>query len=108
MRYDDLEQYGFNIVALFDNDSSKVGQSINSRKIYHISEITDVLQENQIKIGILTVPKGVAQECTDILVQAGIKYIWNFTPRVLNVPKDVRVWNENLIGNLLSAWADES
>lgn len=108
IRYDDLEQYGFNIVALFDNDSSKVGQSINSRKVHHISEITKVLQEKQIRIGILTVPKGVAQECTDILVQAGIKYIWNFTPRVLNVPNDVRVWNENLIGNLLSAWADES
>ena len=108
IKYDDLEQYGFNIVSLFDCDSTKVGQVINSRKVYHVSKLVSIVQKKQIKIGILTVPKNVAQECADILVQAGIKYIWNFTPRVLNVPKEVQVWNENLIGNLLSAWADES
>ena len=35
------------------------------------------------------------------LVNAGIKYIWNFTPVVLDVPDDVQVWNENLMGNFL-------
>ena len=30
-----------------------------------------------------------------------IKYIWNFTPTVLNVPDDIQVWNENLMGNFL-------
>ena len=53
------------------------------------------------KIAILTVPRAFAQDVTNFLVEAGIKYIWNFTPCVLSVPSDVQVWNENLIGNFL-------
>ena len=52
-------------------------------------------------IAILTVPPAVAQETAEVLIDAGIKYIWNFTPTVLAVPDDVQVWNENLIGNFL-------
>ena len=40
-----------------------------------------------------------AQETADFIVQSNIKYIWNFSPTVLDVPEDVQVWNENLMGN---------
>ena len=53
------------------------------------------------EIAILTVPKAYAQGSANYLAGAGIKYIWNFTPCILDVPKDVKVWNENLIGNFL-------
>ena len=42
-----------------------------------------------------------AQETADFIVQSNIKYIWNFSPTVLDVPEDVQVWNENLMGNFL-------
>jgi NADH/NAD ratio-sensing transcriptional regulator Rex len=47
------------------------------------------------------VPAQFAQSSAQYLVNAGIKYIWNFTPTVLKVPEDVQVWNENLMGNFL-------
>ena len=54
-----------------------------------------------VDIAILTVPYDAAQPVTDYMVEAGIKYIWNFAPVVLAVPDDVQVWNENLMGNFL-------
>lgn len=58
-------------------------------------------EENSVDIAILTVPGKFAQETADFIVQSNIKYIWNFSPTVLDVPEDVQVWNENLMGNFL-------
>lgn len=100
-KYDNFKAYGFNISALFDNCPSKIGMKINSREVFNIEELPVLVKKYDAKIAILTVPRKFAQEVTDFLVKAGIKYIWNFTPCVLNVPKDTQVWNENLIGNFL-------
>ena len=54
-----------------------------------------------VDIAILTVPKESAQAVANYLAGSGIKYIWNFTPVVLDIPKTVKVWNENLIGSFL-------
>ena len=37
----------------------------------------------------------------DFLIESNIKYIWNFTPAILKVPADVKVWNENIIASFL-------
>lgn len=59
------------------------------------------MQKHSIDIAILTVPGKFAQSTAEFLVKSEIKYIWNFTPTVLDVPQDVQVWNENLMGNFL-------
>ena len=100
-KYDNFEAYGFNIFALFDNAPEKIGSKVNDKEIFHVEELPKFAQKYDAKIAILTVPRQFAQEVSDILVKSGIKYIWNFTPCVLSVPKDVQVWNENLIGNFL-------
>lgn len=100
-KYDNFEAYGFNISALFDIDPLKIGISINNKEVFHLNELSNLTAKYNVKIAILTVPRIFAQNVTDILVQAGIEYIWNFTPAVLNVPNNIQVWNENLIGNFL-------
>lgn len=100
-KYDNFEAYGFNISALFDNSPEKIGSKINGKEIFNLSEFPKFAKKYDAKIAILTVPRQYAQDVSDYLVNAGIKYIWNFTPCVLSVPKDVQVWNENLIGNFL-------
>ena len=50
----------------------------------------------KIHIGIITVPAEEAQEICDILVDSGIRGIWNFAPVKLNVPDNVAVRDENL------------
>ena len=100
-KYDNFTSYGLNVVAMFDNDTNKIGNKINEKEILDIKEISDFVNNNDIDIAILTVPSKYAQETADLIVNSGIKYIWNFTSRVLKVPDNVQVWNENLMGNFL-------
>lgn len=100
-RYDNFKNYGLNILALFDNDPMKIGMKFSDKQVFHISKLPDLATRLNTDIAILTLPRRYAQEMADYLVKANIKYIWNFTPAVLKVPKDVKVWNENLISSFL-------
>ncbi len=100
-KYDNFTSYGLNIISLFDNNPDKIGKDINNKKILDIKELPKYANKHSIDIAILTVPGKFAQSTAEYLVKSEIKYIWNFTPTVLDVPQDVQVWNENLMGNFL-------
>ena len=100
-KYDNFASYGLSVLALFDNDTLKVGMKINEKEVFHISKLPELAEKLAVEIVILTIPRDYAQKTADFLVQSNIKYIWNFTPTVLAVPADVQVWNENLMDNFL-------
>lgn len=100
-KYDSFKDYGLNILAMFDTDLKKVGTMINGKEVFDITKVGNLTKRLGVEIAILTVPKEHASSAAHYLAGAGIKYIWNFTPCVLDVPKDVKVWNENLIGSFL-------
>lgn len=100
-KYDNFSSYGLNIIALFDNDPYKVDMHINNKQIFHITKLPNLVHRLNVDIAILTVPKNQAQKVADFLVASDIKYIWNFTPAVLRVPDNIKVWNENLIASFL-------
>ncbi len=99
--YSNFSSYGLNVLALFDTDKNKIETTINGKKVYSIDEIKQLTSKIDIDMAILTVPREFAQQTADMLVKENIKYIWNFSPTVLDVPQDVQVWNENLMGNFL-------
>lgn len=100
-KYDSFKDYGLNVIAMFDKDSKKIGAVINGKEIFDITKAGNLAQRLGVETAILTVPRDSAQGVANYLAGVGIKYIWNFTTCVLDVPKDVRVWNENLIGSFL-------
>lgn len=100
-KYDNFTSYGLNIIGLFDNDNNKIGKEVNNKKILDIKQLPEFTKDNNVDIAILTVPGKFAQSTADYLIKSKIKYIWNFTPTVLDVPTDIQVWNENLMGNFL-------
>lgn len=100
-KYDNFTSYGLNIIGLFDNDKSKIGKEINHKTVRDITELSMFVNDEVVDIAILTVPAQFAQKTAEYLIKSNIKYIWNFTPTVLEVPNDVQVWNENLMGNFL-------
>ncbi len=100
-KFDSFSNYGLRILAMFDNNPVKVGNTINNKEVFHISKLPDLVRRLNVNIAILTVPRQFAQDAAIFLANSGIKYIWNFTPCVLAVPKGVKVWNENLIGSFL-------
>lgn len=100
-KYDNFSSYGINILGLFDNDPLKVDMHVGDKQIFHISKLENLMQRLKVDIAILTVPRSQAQKVTNVLIDSGIKYIWNFTPAVLKVPPEIKVWNENLIASFL-------
>ena len=76
--YVDFEKRGFRLVGIFD--------------------VNPVLEE----IAILTLPKNKAKEMADILVENGIKAIWNFAHLDLETPDDVIVENVHLSESLMT------
>lgn len=100
-KYDNFTSYGLNIIALFDSDKNKIDKIVNNKGVFDISKLPEFAKSTGVDIAILTVPREYAQSTADFLVKSNIKYIWNFTPTILNVPKEVQVWNENLMGNFL-------
>ncbi len=87
----------FNIVMAFDNDESKC----NNKNIFHVDNIKEKIQGKNIKIGIITVQKDIAQSVCDLLIKCGIKAIWNFAPVNLVVPNDIVIKNEDLSASLM-------
>ena len=100
-KYDGFKDYGLKVLAMFDNDDKKIGTLINGKEVFDISKVGNLASRLGVEIAILTVPRELAQGVANYLAGAGIKYIWNFTTCILDVPKDVKVWNENLIGSFL-------
>lgn len=86
-----------NIVMAFDNDKEKC----DNKKIFHISKFNNLVKRMNIHIGIITVPKEEAQSVCDMMVEAGIKAIWNFAPIKLNAPDKIVIKDEDLSGSLL-------
>jgi redox-sensing transcriptional repressor len=89
-RYNGFTDKGFEISALFDADSRKVGTQLNNLPIHHFSEIPEVVQELGLVVAIVAVPASHAQEVVNLLVQAGVKAILNYAPINIQVPDDVR------------------
>ncbi len=101
VKYDNFKDYGLNIVAMFDNDTKKIGAIINGKEVFDIKKVGNIAQKYNVDMAILTVPREYAKGVANYLAGSGIKYIWNFTPCILDVPEDIKVWNENLIGSFL-------
>jgi redox-sensing transcriptional repressor len=82
---------GFHIAALFDADPARIGEEINGLVVRHIDELSDVVAQEGISIGVIATPVHAAQSVTDALIACGVTSILNFAPCVLSVPDNVDV-----------------
>ena len=92
--YDGFEDFGVKIVAGFDCNETVLTKG--TKEILPIRDIEVYCREHDVKLGIITVGQGSAQDVCDKLVQSGIKAIWNFAPVTLKVPNGVLLKQENL------------
>lgn len=100
MGYHGFDKYGLNIVAGFDIDDNVIGKVFNDKKVFPTGSLAGLVSKLNIKIGILTTPQDHAQPMVDLLVQSGIRAIWNFTPVHLTLPDSVAVKNEDMASSL--------
>lgn len=82
---------GFQIAALVDADSSRVGEAVNGIEVRHLDELETLIKEHEVSIGVIATPAASAQDVCDRLVATGITSVLNFAPTVLAVPDTVDV-----------------
>lgn len=95
-----LESCGLRIVAAFDRDERKQKRPIHGKDVFPIEKLLPLAVRMHIHIGVLTVPAEGAQEAADLMVEAGIRAIWNFAPVRLRVPENVVVVDGELYSTL--------
>jgi redox-sensing transcriptional repressor len=91
--YNGFSERGFKIKGIFDNNASLVGSKQGEFTISDSKTMKEVIQSGGIRIAMIAVPAGHAQEVADQLVEAGIRAILSYAPVNLNVPAGVRVQN---------------
>lgn len=99
--YASFERSGFILKSLFDVNPRLEGVTIRGIPVRMVDELEDFLKNNDIEIAALTLPKSKAIKVADILVDNGVKGIWNFAHTDLSLPKDVVVENVHLSDTLM-------
>lgn len=94
--YREFRDRGFNIVAVFDNDLTKIGKRIADFEVLPLEKIPEMAKEHNARIGIIAVPSPAAQDIADRFVEAGLEAMLNFAPITLNLPPGVEVRNVDL------------
>lgn len=96
MSYSGFENYGIDIAYAFDSRK----EVIDNVRVLDISRLGEICSSMDVKMGIITVPASEAQGVCDLLVENGIKGIWNFAPTHLKVSENILVQNENMASSL--------
>jgi redox-sensing transcriptional repressor len=98
LSYKDFLKQNYKIVAAFDIDPPKVIGKVSEKlgkpmEVLHINRIREVAKDRKIEIALIATPPTEAQGVVQILVDAGIRGILNFTPNQVTVPEGFVVKN---------------
>ena len=94
--YQEFKNHGLNFVAAFDTNKERIGKIIHGVHVYSLKSLDEKVKNLDATFAVLTVPSSQAQQTADLIVNAGIKAIWNFTNTKINVPDNVVVQQEDL------------
>jgi redox-sensing transcriptional repressor len=96
-------EHGITIAAIFDRDEEKVGERVDNLQVSSIDDAAEIIRERNIIVGVIAVPAESAQDAADVLIDAGVKIIFNYSEALLDVPADVSVHTSNPAVDLLYA-----
>lgn len=88
------------IIAAFDTNPEKIDRIYDGVQCYHIDKLGEVVKQENVSIGIITVPAEQAPAVAETLVLAGIKGILNYSPKPLNVSPYVYLEEYDMITSL--------
>ena len=101
--YENFNRGSFRVVGMFDIREELAGTRVRQMEIRMTRDLPQFLRENKVDIAALTLPKKNAREVAQVLVEGGIRAIWNFAHTDLNLelPDDVVVENVHLSDSLM-------
>lgn len=87
--YSGLGRRGFDVTAVYDVDSKRIGQKVAGIEIRDMRSLASDLAAGVFDMAILAVPASSAQTVADALVMAGVRAMLNFAPARIEVPSSV-------------------
>lgn len=100
VEYGGFAERGYDVVAIFDSDASKVGGKWGGLCVRDISEFEAVSNDESVEMVILAIPVEAVPSVMEHVEKAGIKGILNFAPTKLKVPLGVAVKDVNMVMEL--------
>ncbi len=99
LSYENLKKQGYNIIAAFDTDPTKIGTTFGLHEIpvYSLDKISEIVKKYNVKIAIITTPASVAQEVLITLEDAGISGVINFAPTKLTPKSKIKISYVDLV-----------
>ena len=58
---DIFADHGFRVVAIFDKDPAKIGEQVGPHAVRDTGELAQIVEEEDIVVGVLAVPTAAAQ-----------------------------------------------
>lgn len=98
--YQGFQNFGFRFVGAFDCDAKIIGKWVHGRKVQAMNQLLPFVRRGEIALGVLAVPAEAAQATAELMVGAGVKGIWNFTPAKLELAKKIVTQKEDLAEGL--------
>lgn len=99
--YAAFEKRGFVLKGIFDVKPELKGTEIRGVQIRMMDELKDFVRNHNVEIAALTIPKDTAIEVANLLVDNGVRAIWNFAHTDLNLPEHIIVENVHLSESLM-------
>jgi redox-sensing transcriptional repressor len=91
---ENFRKMGYRFVAAFDKDPNKIGKQLPCGLIIEpVSRLRELVRALHIQIGVITTPPDEAQRVADLLMDAGIKGILNFSATQVKTPKGYVIEN---------------
>ena len=89
--YKGVDTWGFDVAAIVDIDDERVGQPVDGLVVESVHNISEIVTNCDIEIGLITVPANAAQGVVEQLAGAGVTSILNFAPTVIHAPEGVTI-----------------
>ena len=100
VEYGGFAERGYDVVAIFDSDASKVGGKWGGLCVRDISEFEAVSNDESVEMVILAIPVEAVPSVMEHVEKAGVRGILNFAPTKLKVPLGVVVKDVNMVMEL--------
>ena len=100
--YYGFTQTNFTVVALFDSEEEKIGQTVGEVEVFDIKDFAEIAKRYKIDVAVIAIPATYAQKVLEQVMQTGIKAIMNFAPTPLRVEGDVKLKTIDLTTSLES------
>ena len=99
--YAGFERRGFNIIGIFDVNPRLEGITIRGLEIRMMDDLKEFVENHEVNIAALTIPKSKACQVAADLASWGVKAFWNFASTDLHLPSGMIVENVHLAESLM-------